>query len=109
MWMSGPRTEIHVVASARSVTIPLRHQIESFRDPARARVEADGRPADDLALGTSEWRMSTLPLRPADVPRWSRMHRIRITIDHAWRPSDVIPQSTDERVLGLQIGELTMQ
>ena len=109
MWMSGPRTEIHVVASARSVTIPLRHQIESFRDAARARVEADGRPADDLALGTSEWRMSTLPLRPADVPSWSRMHRIRITIDHAWRPSEVIPRSTDERVLGLQIGELTVK
>ena len=36
MWMSGPRTEIHLVGSARSVTIPLRHQIESFRDPARA-------------------------------------------------------------------------
>jgi hypothetical protein len=108
-WMSGPRTEIYLRASARSVTIPLRHQIESFREPTRARIEADGRPADDLALGTSEWRMSTLPLRPADVSRLSRMHRVRITIDHAWRPSDMIPRSTDERVLGLQIGELTIR
>ena len=37
------------------------------------------------------------------------MHRIRITIDHAWRPSEVIPHSTDERVLGLQIGELAVK
>jgi hypothetical protein len=53
--------------------------------------------------------MSTLPLRPADVPRVSRMHRIRITIDHAWRPSEVIPHSTDERVLALQIGEVVVR
>ncbi len=49
------------------------------------------------------------PLRAADVPRVSRMHRIRITIDHAWRPSEVIPGSTDERLLGLQIGELVVR
>jgi hypothetical protein len=109
MWMSGPRTEIHLRGSARSAAIPLRHQIESFSEPTRVRVEADGRLADDLALATSEWRMSTLPLRPADVPRFSRMHRIVLTIDHAWRPSDVIPQSTDERVLGLQVGEVVMK
>ena len=92
--------------SARSVTIPLRHPIEAFREPTRARIDVDGRLVDDLPLATPEWRMSTLPLRPADVPRVSRMHRIRITIDHAWRPSEVIPGSTDERVLALQIGEV---
>ena len=75
----------------------------------RARIDADGRPADELALVTPEWRMSTVPLRAADVPRVSRMHRIRIVIDHAWRPSEVIPGSTDERLLGLQIGELTIR
>ena len=109
MWMNSARAEIQVRASARSVSIPLRHPIEAFREPTRARVEADRRPADDLALTTPDWRVSTLPLRPADVPRVSGMHRIRITIDHAWRPSDVIPGSTDERVLALQIGELTVR
>ena len=109
MWMSGSRAEIYVAASARTVTIPLRHPIESFREPTRALIVADGRLVDDLPLATPEWRMSTLPLRPVDVPRVSRMHRIRITIDHAWRPSEVIPGSTDERVLGLQIGELAIR
>ncbi len=109
MWMNSARAEIHVRANARSVTIPLRHPIEAFREPTRARIEADGRLADDLALTTPEWRMSTLPLRPADVPRVARMHRIRIAIDHAWRPSEVIPHSTDERVLALQIGEVVVR
>jgi hypothetical protein len=109
MWMNSARAEIHVRGSARSVTIPLRHPIEAFREPTRARIDADGRRADDLALATPEWRMSTLSLRPADVPSVSGMHRIRIEIDHAWRPSEVIPHSTDERVLALQIGEVTVR
>jgi hypothetical protein len=109
MWMSGRRAEIHLRANARGVTIPLRHPIEAFREPTRARVEADSRLADDLLLDVPEWRMSTIPLRPADVSGLSRLHRIRITIDHAWRPSEVIPGSTDERVLALQIGELTIR
>ena len=109
MWMSGPRAEIHVRENARSVTIPLRHPIEAFREPTRARIEADGRLADDLALDTPEWRMAIVPLLAADIPSVSRMHRIRISIDHAWRPSDVIPRSTDERVLALQIGEVAVR
>jgi Dolichyl-phosphate-mannose-protein mannosyltransferase len=109
MWMNSARAEIQVRASARMVTIPLRHPIEAFREPTRAHIEVDGRRADDLALTTPEWRMSTLPLRPSDVPRLSGMHRVRISIDHAWRPSEIIPQSTDERMLALQIGELAIR
>ena len=109
MWMSGPRAEIHVRGDARSIAIPLRHPIEAFREPTRARIEVNGRLADDLALATPEWRVATLPLRPGNVPPGSGMHRVRITIDHAWRPSDVIPGSTDARVLALQIGELTVR
>ena len=101
MWMNSPRAEIHVRASARSVTIPLRHPIEAFREPTRARIDADGRLADDLALDHARsGGCRRYPFAPADVPRVSRMHRIRITIDHAWRPSEVIPGSTDERLLG---------
>jgi hypothetical protein len=109
MWMSGPIADIYVRGSARSVTIPLRHPIESFREPTRARIDADGRLADDLALDTPEWKMSIIALRPADTPRIGGMHRIRIAIDHAWRPSDVIPGSADQRTLALQIGEVVVR
>jgi hypothetical protein len=109
MWMNSARAEIQVRANARTATIPLRHPIESFREPTRARIEVDGRLADDLPLDSPAWRRSTLPLRPSTVPRVSGMHRITITIDHAWRPSEIIPGSTDERVLALQIGEVDVK
>jgi len=32
------------------------------------------------------------------------MHRIRVSIDHAWVPAKIIPGSGDGRTLGLQIG-----
>jgi hypothetical protein len=104
MWMNGTGVEMYVAGTARRVTIPLRHAIEAFGQPAQARIAIDGRLADELTLTTSEWRRSSTALRSQDVPAFSRMHRLRITIDRAWRPTEIIPGSTDGRLLGLQIG-----
>lgn len=108
-WMAGPRAEIHAAATARGITIPLRHAIEALREPTRVRIVEGGRVLDDLTMSTPEWRFSSLALRPSAVPRFSRMHRLRVVIDHAWRPSEIIPGSTDGRVLGLQIGTATIK
>jgi hypothetical protein len=104
MWMARTWCEIDIAANAREVTIPLRHEIGIFRDPAHVRIEADGRLADELTLTSSEWRHSTIALRRATVPRLGRMHRIRITLNRVWRPMDIIPGSQDGRALGLQVG-----
>ena len=104
MWMDRTWCEIDIAASAREVTIPLRHEIGVFRDPAHVRITANGRLVDELTLSSSEWRRSIIALRRGDVPRISRMHRIRIEIDRSWRPSEIIPGSVDRRWLGLQVG-----
>jgi hypothetical protein len=109
VWMAGARVEIHTSATARLLAIPLRHERGAFREDARVLIDVDGRPADDLLLDSGDWRVSTLSLRPQDVSSSRRMHRIRIAIDHAWQPSTIIPGSTDERVLGLQIGGLSVR
>lgn len=106
LWMTGPHVEIDVASNVRKVIIPIRHQIEAFRQPSRAIVLADGRPVDDLRFENSEWRLVSIALEPRRATRLGRMHRISITIAHAWKPSEVIPGSTDERVLGLQVGTL---
>jgi hypothetical protein len=106
LWMTGSHVEIQVARHLRQVTIPIRHQMEAFREASLAIVVVDGRLADEIKLADSEWHMVTIRLRPGDATTIGRMHRIRITIPHAWKPSEVIRGSTDERVLGLQIGPL---
>ena len=109
MWMARPWCEIDIAANAREVRIPLRHEIGIFRDPARVRVLLNGRLVDDIALTTPEWKMSTVAIRRADLPAISRMHRLHIVIDHVWIPSRIIPGSTDDRPLGLQIGTVEIR
>lgn len=108
-WMAGTRTDLLVTARARAITIPLRHAIEVFREPARVRVTVDGRVVDDLTLSTPEWRVSRTGLREADLSPLRRMHRVVIAIDRAWRPMEIIPGSQDGRTLGLQIGEVEVR
>jgi len=108
-WMAGTRTDILVTARARTITIPLRHAIEVFREPARVRVSVDGRVVDDLVLSTPDWRVSQTALRQADISPLRRMHRVVIAIDRAWRPVEIIPGSQDGRTLGLQIGEVVVR
>jgi len=104
MWMNGTWLEVYVRGDARLVTIPVRHEVGVFREPARVRFEADGRPVDEMLLSTGDWRQSSIALLPADTPRIGRLHRIRLELDRAWRPTEIVPGSQDGRVLGLQVG-----
>jgi len=108
-WMSGARTEMLIAPDTHTITIPLRHAIEAFREPAHVRITSDGRVMDEMVLDSSAWRTSAIALRSAGAATLMRMHRIVIDIDHAWRPMDIIPGSHDDRTLGLQIGEVTLK
>jgi len=107
-WMAGPRAEMLIAESARSVTIPLRHAIEVFREPAHVRITSDGRVVDDMVLDTSEWRVSRTAI-PSGHTGLLRMHRVVLEIDRAWRPAEIVAGSQDGRTLGLQIGEVQLR
>jgi hypothetical protein len=106
-WMAQPWIELHIAPDARLAEIPLRHEFRAFREPARARVFADGRLVDTLLLADGSWRVTRFALLAAGTSR--RSHRVRLTIPHAWQPSSIIPGSTDERTLGLQVGEILIR
>ena len=103
-WMSAPRLEMLVTASARELTLPVRHEIGPFGEAVDAHIEVDGRELDRLHLADDAWHQSRIPLRGNTVPSMMRMHRVVLWIDHAWIPSSIIPGSTDSRTLGLQVG-----
>ena len=106
-WMSGPVADLLVFRPGRTLIVPLRHDRGAFREPAIATIVVGRRTADEIRFENSDWRRSTIVLPDTGSPR--RPARIRISIDHAWVPSRVIPGSTDSRTLGLQIGELTLR
>lgn len=108
-WMAEPQVEIHVMAAARQVEIPIRHEIGAFREAATVAVEADGRTVDSLVLADGAWRVSRLALRSGASTPFRKSHRIRLRIDRVWRPSELIPGSNDTRLLGLQIGEIKLR
>ena len=103
-WMAEPRIELHVGAGVRRIDIPLRHEIGAFRDPVPVEVEVDGRKADALVISDAEWRTRRIGL--PQKPRTGRMHKVRLKIPRTWRPSEVIPESKDDRLLGLQVGRI---
>jgi hypothetical protein len=108
-WMASNECEIYVRASAQRVTVPLRHEIGGFREPARVQVELDGRIVDEVEFRTGEWRASTVALRYAHVSPLRKMHRIVLRIDHTWTASVIDARSPDTRPLGLQVGELQVR
>ena len=106
-WMAAARTEVLVNRRAREVVVPLRHEAGAFREPALVEVFANGRHVDTLELRDGAWRMSRVPVRSADAPRFWRMHRIALVLRRTWVPAEIIPGSADRRTLGLQIGDIS--
>jgi hypothetical protein len=108
-WMSGTRTEILLASRIHSIGIPLRHAIELFKEPAHVTIQSDGRTVDQIELNTPQWRVSQVNVGLMR-PSWrGGMHRVAIRVNRAWKPSEVIPGSADGRLLGLQLGEITMR
>jgi hypothetical protein len=103
-WMAGPVSHIFVTSGIRLVTIPFRHEMGAFQEAAHVRVEADGRVISDQVVSDGRWRQVDVSLRQRESIGVSGMHRIRVRLDHAWIPANVIPGSGDRRTLGLQIG-----
>jgi len=106
-WMSRAIVDIFVARGTRLVTIPLRHEIGAFREPAHVRVIADGQLVSEDDFRDGSWHSMNVNLRPRRSSRWKQMHHVRLEIDHAWIPADVIPGSQDRRPLGLQVGVIT--
>jgi len=108
-WMTGPSADIFVKRGARLVTIPFRHEMGAFQEPAHVRWEADGHDVTDDIVADGRWRRVDVALRQRVSLGPGGMHRIRVHLDHAWIPANVIPGSSDRRTLGLQIGAIAVR
>lgn len=106
-WMSQPSVEMHIAKGVRRLEIPLRHEIGAFKETVPVEIDVNGRKAGALVIQDDEWHVSRIVL-PRE-PRSGPMHVVRLRIPRIWRPSDVIPESTDGRPLGLQVGTIELR
>ena len=108
-WMSQPVAEMHVGRGVNRIDIPLRHDIGAFRDIVPVEVTVNGRTVDRPILSDDEWYVSRIALPPPARTWTRRTHHVHVRIPQIWRPSEVIPDSTDTRPLGLQVGQIAVR
>jgi hypothetical protein len=105
-WMSRAAVDIFVARDTRLITIPLRHEIGAFREPAHVTVSADGQLVSEADFSDGRWQSIDVNLKPRRASRLTQMHHLRLQIAHAWIPAEIIPGSQDRRTLGLQVGAI---
>ncbi len=98
---------LHLPATVSSVDIPIRAlHLEPAPRPITVSVSFDGHLVEEISLGDDAWRVLSfdLPEKPeGDV------YTFDIALPYTWRPADAVPGSSDERQLGIQVGELTLR
>jgi hypothetical protein len=101
--LSGPRATFYVHETARLIEIPM-----SSTTPSGAvqlvEIQVDGRMIDRTPVGP-QWRSVRVLLPPA---RSNGPRRIDLIVTPSWVPAEVIPGNQDRRVLGVNVGEITV-
>ena len=69
-------------------------------------VSFDGHLVEEISLEDDAWRVLSFEL--PDKPEGD-FYTFDIALPYTWRPADVVPDSSDERQLGIQVGELTLR
>jgi hypothetical protein len=108
-WMAGPVADVYVRGSARLITFSARHERGAFREPAHVRIEADGRSIADAVLDNGDWHEFDVALRQRAWMGLNGMHHLRIRLDRAWVPAQIIAGSSDGRTLGLQLSDFQVR
>ncbi len=101
---SGPEATLFVDGRARVVEIPIAGVPVPSGPPLQLELWVDGRLANRISVGPQWQRLRTLlPAEPSVRP-----HRIDLSVSPSWVPAEMFPGSTDHRVLGVKVGEITV-
>ncbi len=95
----------YVPTGVRIVDLPLRAWALARSRPTTVQVEVNGKVTNLLTLVNTEWTTLRLKL-PAAAP--DRYWRVDLRVDPALRPDEVDSQLTDDRVLGVRVGEIQL-
>jgi hypothetical protein len=101
-WTSE-RATLHFRQAVRAVRIPVRALIVRPDWSFRITTKIDGSIVDRLILDNNDWNFIVV-----QVPNTSRSKytRLDLEVEPVWIPKMEIPESEDERKLGVQVGEV---
>ena len=101
-WTSDRSTDF-VPAGANRVSLSLQARRTEHHSEFVVAISLDGRDVERIRLVDGQWRQVQLavPLETSGRP-----HRLDFRVSPAWTPAAVIPNSTDERRLGVKVSEL---
>jgi len=102
---TGRRARLHVAGEALFVDIPLRAPIENLEHPLDVDVFLDGLPSVRVRLVDNSWQQAHVEI-PPDEEKLFR--QIEVLVGRTFIPRDSVPDSTDSRELGVQVGEVSL-
>ncbi len=105
-WTTGEVTAFVSTSGPNQLQVPVRNVAtpEALGTPI-LQIFVDGTLAERVPVTSSRWQSVSVAL-PAS--RGGRAHRLDLRISPTWVPRDYAPGSQDPRVLGIQVGPLTL-
>jgi O-antigen ligase len=99
------RATFYVPTGVRTVEIPLRAWNPAGWRSTSVDVDVNGRRMNQLDLDHSSWTAVVLRLPPRAPDRY---WRIDMRVDPTGRPNRINPRLTDDRLLGVRVGEIQL-
>jgi len=97
---------VYVPANARVVILPLRSPLAGItKEPTLVQITSGGITLVNVDVGDT-WKYVTLSLPQPDPPL--QVSRINLRSNHTALVSQLVPGSTDQREVGVQVGDIRM-
>jgi hypothetical protein len=97
-------SSLYADARARTIDVPLRSPIAGLtKEPTLVEITTGGKTMVNTLVG-DKWMMVRLNLPSPEPPL--QVSRVNFRVNHAARVAELIPGSNDQRVVGVQVGDI---
>jgi len=99
-----PRAAFLLRSAVQRVEVPISAAGRPSGRPVDVEFVVDDRPADRMTLDDDEWHRMVLSVPPDAQDVW----KVEIRVSPAWVPSQTMADSSDDRELGVRVGEIVI-
>ena len=97
-------SSLYAPATARSIELPLRSPLAGItKEPTLVEITSGGKTLANT-LVSDRWTSVTLNLPSPEPPL--TVSRINLKVNHTATVAEIVPGSTDQRIVGVQVGDI---